>query len=367
MSNIPVYKPDFYGNEKKYVNECLDTNWISSKGRFTDLFESAFQAFTSIPYCVSASNGTCALQLALAALNIPENTEIIVPSFAYVAPASAVVRHGCKPVFVDIDPNTLQIDAASIEKSITADTSCIIGVHTYGYPYDAKSVNNIAQKYKLKHIEDCAEAIGTKQKGGTHVGNDCDISTFSLYANKTITSGEGGLVCTADPSLNKKICSLKSHSTISPGIYDHDDFGFNFRLSNIACAIALGQIESIDLILEKKKGLAQAYRENVTNPLLRVFDPSPDSNQHSYWMNTVLTTSSQLQYDCMEFLKEHHIETRPLFKPIHLMEPYKIFHNDASKLINSESVHGLNLPSYPSLSSNQITEIISALNNFSLS
>ena len=360
---IPVYEPSLDGNEFKYVNECLKTNWISSKGKFSNLLCSKFSKYTNINYVTNVSNGTCALSLALATLKIPKGSEILIPSFGYVAVAAAVVRHGAIPVFVDIDLSDLQIDVLDLEKKINQNTSAIIGIHNYGYPYRSSIVNKIAKTYGIFHIEDCAEAIGTKNYNGIHVGNESDISTFSLYANKTITAGEGGLVCSNSKELIDIANNLKNHAISEQGVYDHNDFGFNFRMTNIASAIALAQLENIEKKLLRKKEIAQKYKKGINSSRFKLFDPNPELNLNSFWMNTLLTNSPSESEILIKHLKNNNIETRPLFKPVNLMQPYKKF--SKTKLISSEKIFGcgINLPSFPSLKDEQIDLIINTINN----
>ena len=360
---IPVYEPSLDGNEFKYVTECLKTNWISSKGKFSNLLCSNFSKYTNINYVTNVSNGTCALSLALASLGIPKGSEVLIPSFGYVAVASSVVRHGAIPVFVDIDLLDLQIDVVDLEKKINKNTSAIIGIHNYGYPYRSTIVNKIAKSYGIYHIEDCAEAIGTKDYNGNHVGNESDISTFSLYANKTITAGEGGLVCSNSKELVDSANNLKNHAISEPGVYDHNDFGFNFRMTNIASAIALAQLENIENKLLRKKEIAKKYKEGIKSSRFKLFDPNPELNLSSYWMNILLTKSPNESKILVKHLKNNNIETRPLFKPVHLMKPYKQFYRD--RLTASEKISGcgINLPSFPSLKNEQIEIIVNTVNN----
>jgi perosamine synthetase len=360
---INVYQPTLDGNEKTYVMDCLDSGWISSKGKYGAMLEEEFSRFSGIQHITTVSNGTCAIQLALASLGIPPNTEIILPSFSYVAASSAVVRYGCIPVFADVDEHTLQIDPKDVAANITNKTSCIIGVHTYGYCYDSFAIDKIAKEFGLFHIEDCAEAIGTRSLSGAHVGNNSDFSTFSLFANKTITAGEGGLLCSRDAKLLDKAVSLKNHSVVAPGVYDHDDYGFNFRLTNIAAAIALAQLENISTKLSRKKEIAASYKKHITDhPMLKVFDPIPSNNCHSYWMNTILTKDPQVSNILRKALRDADIETRPLFTPVHLMVPYQRF--SSKSCVVSESLHhcGFNLPSHPALSEHEVKLIADIIN-----
>ena len=359
---IPVYEPSLEGNELKYVKECFDTNWISSKGKFSDLLSQKFSEYSSIKYVTPVANGSCALTLALATLDIPIKSEVLIPSFGYVAVAASVVRYGAIPVFVDINKHDLQIDPIDLEKKINSNTSAIIGIHNYGYPYKAEAVNKIAKKYNIFHIEDCAEAIGSLSFSGKHVGGESDISTFSLYANKTITAGEGGLICSNSSKLIDIASSLKNHAINEAGIYDHNNYGFNFRMTNIAAAIALGQLEKIEQKLKRKKEIAMRYKSGIDSQKFLFFDPEPEKNLNSFWMNTLLTKNSKDTLNLRKNLGHNNIESRPLFKPVHLMEPYKRFAKN--KLEISENINGcgINLPSFPTLKNVQIDFIIDVIN-----
>ena len=359
---IPVYEPSLDGNELKYVKDCIDTNWISSKGKYSDLFCREFSEYSSIKYITTVANGTCALNLALATLNIPMGSEVLVPSFGYVAVSSTVVRYGAIPVFVDIDQDNLQIDPDDLEKKISSKTSAIIGIHNYGFPYKTSVINKLAQKHKIFHIEDCAEAIGSKSYSGLHVGNECDIATFSLYANKTITAGEGGLLCSNNQNYIKIANNLKNHAMPIPGIYDHDDYGYNFRMTNIASAIALAQLEGIEQKLVRKKEIASLYKNGINSSRFNFFDPESDKNLNSFWMNTILTKSPNETANLMRQLKNNSIESRPLFRPVHLMKPYAKFHKSELKVSERVDGCGLNLPSSPSLHDDQINFIIKVIN-----
>jgi perosamine synthetase len=195
MIRIPVYQPYLNGNEKKYINECIDTNWISSKGKYVQEFEQDFAEYIGSKYATTVCNGTVALHLALLALDIKPNDEIIVPTFTYIASVNAITYMGATPIFVDSDLKTWQISTEDVKKKITNKTKAIMTVHLYGYPCDMIKINEIAKQYNLFVIEDCSESLGSKLNG-QHLGTFGDIATFSFFGNKTITTGEGGMVTT---------------------------------------------------------------------------------------------------------------------------------------------------------------------------
>ena len=223
---IPVYQPFLNGNEKKYVNECLDTSWISSKGEFVSEFESQFAKYIGSNYAVSVCNGTVAIHLALLALGIGPGDEVIVPSLTYIASVNAITYTGAVPVFVDSLQDTWQMNPEDILKKITTKTRAIMVVHLYGHPCEMDEICSIAKKYDIYIIEDCAEAIGSKYKGQM-VGSFGDIAAFSFFGNKTITTGEGGMVVTNDQTLHDRASHFKGQGLAKYREYWHDVIGYN--------------------------------------------------------------------------------------------------------------------------------------------
>ena len=256
---IPVYQPELSGNEKKYVNECLDTNWISAKGRFVKDFEKGIAEYLGVNHAVSVSNGTVALHLALMTLGIGEGDEVILPSLTYVASANAVTYTGATPVFADSLYESWQIDPADVERKITDKTKAIMVVHLYGQPCDMDAIMKIAKAHNLYVIEDCAEAFGSKYKGRC-VGGFGDISAFSFYGNKTITTGEGGMVVTNDKALAERAAHIKDQGMSLEREYWHDIIGYNYRMTNICAAIGLAQLEQADDFIARKIQVADWYK-----------------------------------------------------------------------------------------------------------
>lgn len=252
---IPLYKPFLSNSEKKYVNKCLNDNWISSSGEFLTKFENSFSNYTKIKFCTATTNGTVALHLALKILNIGKGDEVIVPSFTYIASVNCINYVKAKIIFCDSNIETGQIDTFSIEKKINKKTRAIIVPHLYGNVTDMKRIIYLKKKYKLFVIEDCAEAIGSFYKK-KHVGNFGDVATFSFFGSKTITTGEGGMICSNNKELIKKAIKLKGQglSKMSNKLYYwHDEVGYNYRMTNICAAIGYAQIKKIREILKKKK------------------------------------------------------------------------------------------------------------------
>jgi len=358
---IPIYQPSLDGNEKKYVNDCLDTTWISSKGKYINLFEEKFSEYIGIKHSTSVSNGTVALHLALVTLGISEGDEVIVPSFTYIASVSTIVFAGGKPVFVDSLMNSWQMDPEDVRRKITPKTKAIMAVHIYGHPCDMGELKKIATENGLFLIEDCAEAFGSLYEK-KHCGTFGDIATFSFYGNKTITTGEGGMVVTNDETLYDRAYHLKMHGLAKYRQYWHDVLGFNYRMTNICAAIGLAQLENADEKIAKKRELREWYDKALAGlpvkphgELKNVF--------HSYWMYSILVDTPKEREDLRIHLEESGIETRPSFYPVHTMP---MFAQKFQKLPVAEHLGwcGINLPSWPGLKKEQIQEIAGSIKKF---
>ena len=355
MYNIPVYEPSLNGNEKKYVNECLDSTWISSKGAFVSKFEDGFSDYVGTDYATTVSNGTVSIHLALLALGVGEGDEVIVPTLTYIASVNSIVYTGAKPVFVDSIEKSWQIDPADVIKKITPKTKAIMAVHLYGHPCDMDALLKICKEYNLFLIEDCAEAIGTLYKG-KHVGTFGDISTFSFFGNKTITTGEGGMVVTNDETLYDRAVHFKGQGLAKHRQYWHDVIGYNYRMTNICAAIGLAQLEEIDNVLLEKKRVADTYRSNLKNSSIIFHEPISDDVYHSYWMCSILTKDGKQRDVLRDHLSKSGIDTRPLFYPVHTMPMYSTQYQ-RHPIAENLGWRGINLPSYPGLKQEQIEYI----------
>lgn len=356
--NIPVCEPTLWGNEKKYVRECMETNWISSKGAYIARFESLFAKKVGAKYGVGVLNGTVALHLALAALDIGPGDEVIIPTFTMIATPNAVRYTGATPVLVDSELKTWNIDALKIEAKITRRTKAIMPVHTYGHPCDMDTIMKLAKKYKLYVVEDAAEAHGAIYKG-REIGSIGDAACFSFYANKIITTGEGGMVTTNDKKLAEKMQLLKNHAFSDERHFWHKLLGFNYRMTNIQAAIGLAQTENFEKLANKRIENAMLY-----NSLLKEIDeiilpPSTKGIKNVYWMYGILLKDwSRITRDTIRYeLARKGIETRTFFIPIHRQPVYKGWFK--GKYPNSEYLctNGLYLPSSTSLTEKQIRYI----------
>lgn len=356
-TRIPVYAPSLDGNERRYVDECLQSSWISSRGAFVDRFERAFAAYVGAPHATSVCNGTVALHLALAALSIGAGDEVIVPSFTYVACANAIAQTGARPVFVDSLPTTWQADPADVARKCTARTKAIMAVHLYGHPSDMDAMSSIARERGIAMIEDCAEAFGSRWRG-QHVGTFGDIATFSFFGNKTITTGEGGMVVCRDEALHRRCAKLKNQG-VGERQYWHDELGYNYRMTNVCAAIGLAQLERADAILAAKRRIASWYQRGFADTPLRSHTET-EGVVHSFWMNSVLLPDAALRDPTRAHLAALGIETRPTFYPVHR---FPMYHRDGEHHPVAESFgeRGINLPSGPRLTEEEVREVTTAL------
>lgn len=357
----PVYRPLLAGNEKKYVLDCLDSTWISSKGEYIARFEQAFADYVGVEYCASVCNGTVAIHLAMAALGIGPGDEVIVPTLTYIASVNPIHYCGATPVFVDSRPDTWQIDPDDVRRKITPRTKAIVAVHLYGQSCDMPSLQVIAKEHGLFLIEDCAEAFGTRCHEN-HVGTFGDINTFSFFGNKTITTGEGGMVTTNDKTLYERAVHLKGQGLAKHRQYWHDIVGYNYRMTNVCAAIGLAQLEQADSLLARKRCVAQWYRENLAGAPVFVHAEDPGT-VHSYWMVTILVEDRADRDPLREYLAEAGIETRPIFYPVHTMPMYSAAYQ-RHPVAEDIGWRGINLPSYPALEREDVARIATNLKDF---
>jgi perosamine synthetase len=360
VERISVYQPSLAGNVSAYVNECLSTGWISSRGDFIRRFEEAFAAFVGAPDATSVSNGTVALHLALTSLGVGAGDEVIVPSLTYIASVNTILQTGATPVFVDSLETTLQVDPESILHAITPRTRAIMAVHLYGHPCHMDAITEICRQAGLLLIEDCAEAFGTYWKG-RHVGTFGDAATFSFFGNKTITTGEGGMVLARDPVVLAKCRHLKNQGVSPSREYWHDALAYNYRMTNIEAAIGLAQIERADVILAAKANLAAKYKAGLAGLPLRTHDGVGDVT-HSHWMCSIILERAEDRDPLRDHLARASIETRPFFPQSHLMPHCRA---DVTLPVGKTlSQRGINLPSYPGLASDQVDYILARIREF---
>ncbi|AXK70984.1 aminotransferase class I/II-fold pyridoxal phosphate-dependent enzyme [Lysobacter sp. TY2-98] len=361
MYRIPVYQPDLSGREREYVLDCIDSTWISSKGRFLGEFEQAFANWTGSPHAAAVSNGTVALHLALLAAGIGPGDEVLVPTLTYVASVNAIRYVGATPVFVDSLADTWQLSSASLLDHVGPRTRAVLAVHLYGGSCDLHALAAVCEQHGLVLIEDCAEAIGTRYQGA-HVGTFGLLSTFSFFGNKTITTGEGGMVLSRLADVDERVRHLRGQGLAPDREYWHDVVGYNYRMTNICAAIGAAQLERIDSILEMKRRLADAYRQRLADTPL-TFQAQTTGEEPSYWMVTVLTPTAELRDPLRTHLAEAGVETRPIFHPVHTMPMYRSG-EEAFPIATDIAARGINLPSWHRLPDDALDTICDHIRKF---
>ena len=358
---VSISAPMLVGNEKAYVLDCLDSSWISSSGEYVERFESSFADFCEARHAISCCNGTVALHLALVALGVGPGDEVIVPTLTFIATANAVTYCGAKPVFVDVEPDSWTVAASRIQEKITSKTRGIIVVHLYGHPCDLDPILSLAGDHNLFVIEDAAEAHGAKYKG-RKVGALADIGIFSFYGNKVMTTGEGGMLTTNDSAIAKKARLLRGQGMDPQRRYWHEVIGFNYRMTNVAAAIGLAQLEKIDWHLSRRAEVNNYYRELLADFPGISWQTDKDWAQPIYWMFNVVLESNYDRDAVMSYLKESGVETRPVFHPMHLLPPYRS-EDDNSQYPVAENISGrsLSLPTWAGLSRDDIRYVVDCL------
>lgn len=367
---IPVNEPVIGEREKELVNECLSTGWISSEGPYVSQFEAAFCKRVKRQHGIACANGSAALDIAIAALEIGPGDEVILPSFTIISCAAAIVRAGAVPVVVDAESDTWNMATGQVEAAITAQTKAIMVVHIYGLPVDMDPILTLAEHYGLAVIEDAAELIG-----GTYKGKPCGsfgtISTFSFYPNKHITTGEGGMVCTNDEALAERCRSLRNLCFQPHKRFVHEELGWNYRLTNLQAAIGLGQLERLEQALEKKRTIGKLYdslidADSLLSSTLQLPIRRTGYAFNLYWVYAVVICEDMpfnAEAVC-SLLGKWGIGTRPFFFPIHQQPVFKalgLFFN--SKLPISETIaqRGFYIPSGLAITPEQQARVIREL------
>ncbi len=368
MIKIPAAKPDLSGNEEKYVCEAIRSSWISSTGSFVQRFEQEFATLCKSQNVLTVCNGTVALHLAMLGLDVRPGDEVLIPSLTYVATANAVRYVGAEPVFVDVDPTTWCIDPKLLEASITRRTKGIIVVHLYGHPADMDAINHIAAVHGLWVVEDAAEAHLALYKGRT-VGNLANIATFSFYGNKIFTCGEGGAVTVNDRQLAIRLKALRGQGMDPQRRYYFPITGYNFRLTNTACAMLCAQLERREQIVERRKQLFIKYREKLANIPGIGFQPIAPWAEPAPWLFCITVEEKEFGHsrdELMGILEKEGIETRPFFMSLHNLPPFREgsrMRNECLPVTEHLSAVGMNLPTYTQLTDadlDRITQVIRA-------
>ena len=357
---IPVYRPHLGETEKLYVNQAMDSTWISSKGPFLDRFEHEFPAYLGAAHGVATNNGTTSLHVALAALGIGPGDEVIVPTFTYIASVNAITYTGATPVFVDSEPDFWNLDPALIEPLVTERTRAIEIVHLYGHPADADPVLEVARRHGLAVIEDAAEAHGAKYRG-RKVGTLGDAASFSFFGNKVITTGEGGMVVTDDEEFAEKCRHLRGQGVSPTRTYWHDVIGYNYRMTNLAAAIGCAQLERIDQVLEDKRRIAGWYRDRLEGAPGLIFQREAEWADAVWWMVSVLVEPG-MRDGLMAFLADNRVDSRPFFHPAHQLPMYG--RSQSYPVAERLGSSGINLPSFPDLTKVQVDLVCDLIERF---
>lgn len=369
---IPVCEPCLNGNELKYVTEAVETGWISSSGKYVSEFEKQFAAYCDCQYGVAVCNGTIALHLALVAAGIGKGDEVILPTFTMIASAFAVCYTGAKPVFVDADKDTWNIDVTKIEEKITPKTKAIMPVHIFGKMCDMDAIKALAVKYHLYIIEDAAEAHGAMYHG-KKAGSFSDIAAFSFFANKNITTGEGGMVVTNNKEIYDRARYFKNvcFPLDGPRNYQHDDIGYNYRMSNVVAAIGLAQVEKADEYREMRINNHNLYKKYLKDVPGIQFQSEPESDCLDVcWMNTIIIDPAKYGHtkdELISHLKENGIDTRLLFTGMHKQKAMKDFGCDCSgeyPVCEWLTENGFYLPSGSGLTEDEIQYISNIISDF---
>jgi perosamine synthetase len=359
---IPVNAPLLDGNEKKYLNACIDTGWISSEGPFVREFEERFAAQVGRRYGVALSNGSVALEAAVAALKIGSGDEVILPTFTIISCAAAIVRAGARPVLVDSDPATWNMDVNQIRSKITARTRAIMVVHIYGLPVDMDAVSSLAEEYGLKIIEDAAEMHGQTYRAKP-CGSFGDISTFSFYPNKHITTGEGGMILTDDTELASRCKGLRNLCFQEKQRFVHEELGWNFRMTNLQAAVGLAQLERLPEFVTRKRRMGKRYTELFADlETIRLPLTATEYAANIYWVYGLILNDS-VAFDAEEAarrLARLGIGTRPFFWPMHeqpVFHKMGLFAGEHYPVAERMARRGIYIPSGLALTEQQIERV----------
>lgn len=363
---IPVNEPLLDGNEARYLQECIATGWISSEGPFVERFEAEMAARVGRRYGVAVTNGTAALEAAVVALGLGPGDEVILPTFTIISCAAAVVRAGATPVVVDCDPVTWNMDVGQVADRITPRTRAIMAVHIYGLPVDMDPLLALAERHGLRVIEDAAEMHGQTYRGRP-CGSFGDLSVFSFYPNKHVTTGEGGMILTDDPALAERCRSLRN-LCFQPGRrFVHKELGWNLRMSNLQAAVGVAQLERLDEFVARKRRMGRRYTELLANvPGLQLPLPATDYAENIYWVYGVVLDDA-LPFDAEEAmarLRRLGVGTRPFFWPMHEQPVFRrmgLFANERHPVAERLARRGFYLPSGLALTDQQIEQAAQAL------
>ncbi len=363
---FPVSKPKISKADIASINKVLNKSWISSDGPEVVEFEKKFSKYIQKKYSVAVSSGTAALEIAIKALGIKKNDEVLIPNFTIISNALAVIKQQAKPVLIDCNMQNWNIDIDQIEKKITKKTKAIIVTHIYSFANDMSKIIKICRKKKILIIEDAAEVIGLKYKD-KKCGSFGDISTFSFYANKQITTGEGGMISMNNFDLFKKCKSLRNLCFGKKDRFNHNEIGWNYRMTNIQAALGLSQLRSINQIVSKKMSIGKQYYKNLSqNKNLQILPPSSSYSKNIYWVVGIVVMGKKISAkELSKKLSNYGIASRPFFWPMHkqdIFKKMKLFNKDKYPNSLYLSKYGIYLPSYFDLKNSEINYISSIVN-----
>ena len=358
---IPVSEPLIDDRALAYVDEAMRSGWISSEGRFITAFENAWASYCGVEHGIAVCNGTVALELAMAALDLPAGSEVILPSFTIISCIMAVLRTGCRPVLVDAAPDTWCLDVAEVERKITDRTRAIMPVHMYGHMADMDPLVTLARRHRLAIIEDAAEAHGGQYKGH-RAGSFGALATFSFYANKIITTGEGGMVITNDAALAERARALRNLCFRRDQRFLHDELGYNFRMTNLQAAIGLSQVERIDDHIARKRQMAALYAERLGGVKGLQLPVERFGVTNVYWMYGIVLDDA-MPFDAVGFaarLRQAGVDTRPFFLGMHeqpVLLEQGLFAGERYPVTERLARRGLYLPSGLGISEAEIDAV----------
>ena len=357
---IALHEPVFIGNEKKYLNECIDSTFVSSVGKYVDKFEEMLADYVGSKYAVAVSNGTSALFVALKLVGVKEGDEVITQPLTFVATANAISYCGAKPIFVDVDLDTLGLSPTSLKEFLEknceiVDNKCInkttgktikacVPMHTFGHPCKIDEIKEICDKWHIELVEDAAESLGSFYKN-KHTGTFGKVGIFSFNGNKIITAGGGGVIVTYDEELAKKAKHLTTTAKIPhPYEYIHDEVGYNFRMPNINAALLVAQMENLDKFLENKRELAKKY-EKFFEDLGIEFIKEPKNAKSNYWLNAIKFENKKQRDEFLEYSNKNKVMTRPIWRLMNKLPMYKNCQRDELKNAEYLEERIVNIPS----------------------
>lgn len=374
---IPVNEPLFLGRERQLLNTCIDTGWLSSDGKFVKEFEKLFAKYIGVKHGITVTSGTTALELSVAALGLPQGSGVIVPTFTIISCLSAILKNKLTPILVDADPFTWGMDINQIKRTIThatVDIRAIMPVHIYGHPCDMGPIQQLADENNLTIIEDAAEVHGAEylnrrdpKPEWQRCGSFGDVGIFSFYANKIITTGEGGIIVTNNDKIAKKLRLLRNLGFSAKQRFKHYEEGFNFRMSNLQAAVGVAQMEHVEEYVQRKIKQGEQYRDRLSNIQGISLQVVKNWAKPVYWVNGIVLDKS-VKFDASEMaqkLSSKKIQSRPFFYPMHKQPVFNnrgLFNNESYPVAEQLAQRGLYLPSGMALSESQIDYICDSVN-----